>query len=119
VLLGLHHEGIRGLAREPLEVEFGDQLGLRAVPELEGARDQPDAQVFVDQAELGEDLERRRLGGRSARAVVDALLRLEQRDAVAEPRARQRRHRADRAGADDDDRARVRRRRRTCRLDGA
>src|SRR6185503_15145144 len=85
------------------EVEFGDELERRAVPELKRARDEADAQVFVDQAELGEDLERRRLGGRGARAVVDPLLFLEEKDIQAVARARKSRHRADRASADDDD----------------
>jgi len=55
------------------------------------------------EAELGEDLERRRLRGRGARAVVDSLLRLEQRHAVTEARAGQRSDRADRSRADHQD----------------
>jgi hypothetical protein len=103
VLLGLHHERVGGLVLQAREVELGDQRAGRPVPELEGARDQADAKVFLDQAELGEHLERRRLGGGGARAVVDALLRLEQRDRMTVARAGQGRHRADRARADDDD----------------
>ena len=107
VLLGLHHVGETGLALQPVEVELGDQLPGRTVPELESARHQADAQVFLDQAELGQHLERRRLRGGSARAVVDPRLRLEQRDAVAgggaSGRAGESRHCADRARADDDD----------------
>ena len=40
VLLGLHHVRIRGFVLQSLEVEFGDQRARRAIPELEGARDQ-------------------------------------------------------------------------------
>ena len=82
VLLRLHHEREVGLAAQPLEVELGDARKRAAVPELESARDQPDADVLLDEAELGKDCQGRRLGGGSARLVVDALLRLEQRHAV-------------------------------------
>src|SRR5207247_9081300 len=90
-----------GLAAQPLEVEFGDELERRPVPELEGAGDQPDAQVLVDQAELGEDLERRRLRGRGARAVVDLVVRLEQRDGVPVAGAGESCDCADGSSADD------------------
>jgi hypothetical protein len=103
VLLGLYHERVCRFAPQPVEIELSDQLERWPVPELERARDQPDAQVLVDQAELGEDLERRRLGGGGARAVVDAVLRFEQCNQQSKARTRQRRHRADRARADDDD----------------
>src|SRR5207247_32326 len=96
-------ERIRGLAAQPSEVEFGDQPARRPVPELERARDEALREVLVDEAELGEDLERRRLRGRSAGAVVDSLLRFEQRDAVTEARAGQRSDRADRSRADHQD----------------
>jgi hypothetical protein len=103
VLLGLHHVRIGGFALQAAEVEFGDQAARRAVPELEGLRHQSLAKVFVDQAERGDDLERRRLRGRGARAVVDPILGLEQRDAMAEARARERCDGADRACTDDQD----------------
>ena len=103
VLLGLHHERKLGLAAQPVEVEHGDALERRPVPELEGARHQAHADVFVDEAELGENLERGWLRGGGARAVVDPLQRFEQRHRVAEARGGERGNAADRSRADDQD----------------
>src|SRR4051812_4515936 len=106
MLLGLHDERIRGLAAQSVEVELRDQAKAGPVPELENRRHQPLRDVLVDQAELGQDLERRRLRGRGARAVVHPLLRLEQRHAMTQARTCERGDRADRSGADDHDFAR-------------
>jgi len=61
------------------------------------------AKKKFDQAELLDDLEGRRLRGGGARRVVHALLGFEQRHAVSETRAGQRRDGADGTRADDDD----------------
>src|SRR5262245_28227939 len=100
---------MRGLAAQALEVELRHQAARRPVPELEGAREEADADVLVDEAELLEDLERWRLRGRGARAVIDALLRLEQRHLMPKSRAGQRSDGADRPGPHDEDFHQVRR----------
>ena len=82
-------------------VELRDPRPAVAIPELEVAADQALVDELVDEAEAVDVLERRRVGGRRARVVVDLAGGLDQGDAEAALRAGERRHHAGRAAARD------------------
>src|SRR5262249_14089646 len=99
VLFALHHAGKAGVVFENAEIELGDHLAARAVPDAKLRLDQPAADDLVHQPELGEHFQGRRMRGCGARAVVDARLRLEHVDWETRPRQRQRGDASDRPAA--------------------
>ncbi len=70
VLLALHDERIARVVRQHRMIELGDHLAGWAVPELERARDEAARDHVVDQAKVGQHLQRRRMGGGGARCFV-------------------------------------------------
>ena len=88
VLLALHREWIGRLVLEYPEIEFGDDLLARAVPDAKQRLDQTALDDLVHHAEPGQHFQRRRVGGRRARHVVDFGLGLEHVD--RQPLARKR-----------------------------
>ncbi len=103
VLLGLHHVGIRRLVAQRLVIELRDESPRRSVPELKMPRDQANRLKLLEQAEAGEQFERRGVGRGRPGAMVDFAFGLEDHDAHAAPRARERRNHPDRSRADDAD----------------
>ena len=77
VLLTLHGEWIPDLVLQPAEVELGDDLLGGAVPDAKQRLDQAALDHLVDHAEVFEHLQRRGMGGRRARHLVDRALGLE------------------------------------------
>ena len=97
VLLALHREWVGRFVLEHAEIEFGDDLLARAVPDAEQRLDQTALDDLVDHAEPGQHFQRRGVGGRRARHVVDFGLGLEH--VHRQPLA------GERQGGDDSDRS--------------
>ncbi len=105
VLLALHDERVARVILQDAEIELGDQFAGGAIPDPEFGLDQTARDDVIDEVQSFEDFQRRRVGGRGARIVVDPLLGLEDLDRKALARQRQRRDDADRAAAGNKDRA--------------
>ena len=103
VLLALHGERVGRLVLEDAEIEFGDDLLARAVPDAEQRLDQAALDHLVDHAEPGQHFQRRGVGGCRARHVVDLGFGLEHVDRQALAGERQRCDDADRPAAGDED----------------
>jgi hypothetical protein len=103
VLLALDHMGMAGVVLEPAEIELDDDLAAGAIPDAEFRLDQAAPRHLLDEAERFQHLERGRMGGRGARAVIDAGVGLEQGDLDALAGERERRHDADGPAACNDD----------------
>src|ERR1700722_19088802 len=99
VLLELHDEGIARVILQDAEIELGDQFAGGAIPDPEFGLDQTARDDVVDETQAVEDFQRRGVGGRGARIVVDPLLGLEDLDRKTLARQRQRRDDADRPAA--------------------
>jgi len=103
VLLGLDDEGEAGVVLQDVMIEFADHPPARPVPELEHAGDQAAIDELVDQAELGDHLQGRRMGRRGARAGDHVVESFEHLDLETGAGQRQCRQDADRSGARDED----------------
>src|SRR5262245_65942840 len=90
VLLALHHIRKAGVIFEYAEVELGNDLAARPVPDAKLRLDQPAADHLVDEAQPGQHFQGRGMGGRGAWTIVDAGLRLQpvHRDTLARQRQR-------------------------------
>ena len=89
-LLALDDEWEARVVLEERMVERGDALARRAVPELDDGTDEPDAGHVLDEAGLGQQLQRRRMRGRGARIVGEAGIVVEHPDGHAPAREQQR-----------------------------
>src|SRR5215475_903245 len=99
VLLALNDIGKARVVREQAEVELGDDLAGRAVPDAKLRLDQAAPDDLVDEPQLVQHFQGRRVGGGGARAVIDARFRLEHVYGDALARQRERGNDADRSAA--------------------
>src|SRR5262245_12926228 len=90
VLLALNDIGKARVVREQAEIELGDDLACRTVPDAKLGLDQAAPDDLVDEPELVQHFQGRGVGGGGARAVIDARFRLEHvyGDALARQRER-------------------------------
>src|SRR5262245_21333508 len=101
VLLALNDIGKARVVREQPEVELGDDLAHRAVPDAKFRLDQAAPDDLVDEPQLVQHFQGRGVGGGGTRAVVDARFRLEHAHGDALARQRERGNDADRSAAGD------------------
>jgi hypothetical protein len=103
VLLALDDEGIRRVVRQHRVVEFGDHAAAGTIPELEGARDEAALHHLVQQTELRQHLQRRRVRRRRPRGFIDAFRCFEDANADALLREGERGDDPDGAATGDND----------------
>jgi hypothetical protein len=86
VLFALHDERIGRVAREHRVIELGYQLAGRTVPELKRTRHEAARNQVVDQPYIGQHFQRRRMGGRGARRLINRRISLKHPDGNTLPR---------------------------------
>ncbi len=101
-LLVLHAERIIGLVGQHAQIEFGDDA-VGAVAELPDRRDAPVVHHRVDDAELAQIFQRRRMEGGGAPVIFRLGLRFQQQHRYVLARQGQGGGQAGRAAAGDDD----------------
>ena len=100
-LFALDDEGMLRVVLEDGMVEFGDLLAARPVPELEDRRHQTDTRHVVGEAIVGQQIERRGMGGRRARVGLRAFIDVKQPNGNALATEQPRTEQPDRAAACD------------------